>query len=107
MLIPALRELGFEVWAIHPTGEYKETLGEVEINPYQPVLDACYADGPSRKDAVKYVADIAELHLPTQSGEKNPYFTGGSRRAIASGHIEQGHERSGQLHANRRLFADE
>lgn len=83
MLIPALRELGIECWAINPTGAYKDIVGAVELNPYQSLIDAAYADDDAKLDAVKYAHDFANLHLPDRPDEKNPYFSQGSRRAIA------------------------
>jgi len=83
MLIPALQEMGIECWAVNPTGEYVELTGNVELNPYQSLLDAVHAQDDRRLDAVKIAADYANLHLPEKPNEKNPYFTQGSRRAIA------------------------
>ena len=83
MLIPALQELGIECWAINPTGAYADTVGAVELNPYQAMLDAISSEDEIRLDAVKYAHDFAGLHLPERPDEKNPYFTQGSRRAIA------------------------
>lgn len=83
MLIPALQELGIECWAINPTGANVGTVGAVELNPYQALLDAVSADDDTKLDAVKYTHDFANLHLPDRPDEKNPYFAQGSRRAIA------------------------
>jgi len=81
-LAPALRELGFEVWCINPARLYLDQLGDVELNPYQALVDAVYESGDGNRDAVKIAADIAALHLPVIKDDRNPYFTHGSRRAI-------------------------
>lgn len=83
MLIPALRDLGIECWAIDPTGNYADSIGTIELNPYQLLLDAVYADDDSRLDAIKFASDYATLHLPGRPDDKNSYFTRGSQRAIA------------------------
>lgn len=80
MLAPTLRQLGFEVWCINPARQYLDTVGEVELNLYQSVLDDLYGDGERRKDAIKTAADYAAIHYPPASDEKNPYFGHGSRR---------------------------
>lgn len=80
-LAPTLRMLGFEVWVINPAGKFLDTVGNVELNPYQAVIDAVYADGDQRKDAVKYASDYAAIHNPLKGDEKQPYFIQGSRRA--------------------------
>lgn len=82
MLVPALRSQGFEVWCVNPAGAHLDICGNVELNPYQAVLDACYADDDSRQDTIKTAYDLANLHLPDKGDEKNPYFTRGSRRSI-------------------------
>jgi len=82
MLASALRKLGFEVWCINPAKLHLDKLGDVELNPYQALIDAVYDDGTGQRDAVKIAADIAALHLPVIKDERNPYFTHGSRRAI-------------------------
>ena len=64
MLAKSLRKLGFEVWCINPTKQYFDTCGNTEINLYQPVLDAVYAEDEERKDAAQIANDKAELHLP-------------------------------------------
>ena len=82
MLGPQLKELGYEVWFANPTRGFEQLCGDVELNPYQGLLDAVYAEGEPRKDAPKFGGDYAELHYPTTKDEKNPYFSHGSRRAI-------------------------
>jgi len=83
MLIPALRDMGIECWAVNPTGEYIEQTGNVELNPYQSLLDAVHAEDDRRLDAVKIATDYTNLHLPERPDEKNPYFGQGSRRTLA------------------------
>ncbi|BBK29658.1 type IV secretory pathway TraG/TraD family ATPase VirD4 [Stella humosa] len=84
MLAPTLRQLGFEVWCVNPAGRYLDRCGNVELNPYQAVLDALYAEDEARLDAIKRAGDLAELHLPEKGGDdKNLYFRAGSRRCIA------------------------
>lgn len=85
MLAPWLRRLGYEVWVINPARHHLASVGAIEINPYQPLLDAIYGEGEARKDALKLAADYAALHHPMTSAEKNPYFAQGSRRAIITG----------------------
>lgn len=82
MLIPHIRALGIEVWAVNPTGQFIEICGDYPINPYQTVIDALYSDGDIRKSAIKYAVAFAELHYPALKDEKNPYFANGSRRSI-------------------------
>lgn len=84
MLIPTLQDMGIECWAVNPTGDYIELTGNVELNPYQSLLDAVYAKDERRLDAVKITADYANLHLPERPEEKQPFFSQGSRRAIAT-----------------------
>jgi len=83
MLVPALRAQGFEVWCVNPTAQHLDTCGAVELNPYQAVLDACYAEDAHRQDTIKLASDLAALHLPEKGDEKNLYFRNGSRRAIS------------------------
>lgn len=85
MLMPSLRKRGFEVWAVNPTGTHIDVCGDTELNPYQPVIDATYAVGAERKNAVKYVDEFSHLHYPETKEEKNPYFGFGSRRVILVG----------------------
>jgi len=87
MLAPALRKLGYEVWCINPANQFAHITGNVELNPYQALLDAVYGDPEQRRDAVKFASDLAALHYPTTSHEKNPYFSYGSRRAIVFGNL--------------------
>lgn len=82
MLVAALRELGFEVWCINPAKLHLDQLGDVELNPYQALIDAVYDSGGRMRDAVKIAADIAALHLPAIKDDRNPYFSNGSRRVI-------------------------
>lgn len=82
ILAPTLRALGFEVWVINPTKRYLKVIGNDEINLYQGVIDAVYADDDRRKDAVRYASDYAAIHVPAKGDEKNPYFTHGSQRTI-------------------------
>jgi len=82
MLASVLRKLGFEVWCINPAKLFLDKLGDVELNPYQALIDAVYDEGAGKRDAVKIATDIAALHLPVIKDERNPYFTHGSRRAI-------------------------
>jgi type IV secretory pathway TraG/TraD family ATPase VirD4 len=90
MLIPGLRARGFEVWAIHPTAEFSDIVGGDEVNLYEPLLDAVYAeDTARRRDAVKLTADYASLHYPDVPGEKQPYFSFGARRATGTGALIQ------------------
>lgn len=84
MLAPALRKLGFEVWVINPARQHLDSIGDVEINLYQSLLDALYADDDRRRDAVKIAADYAAIHYPATSDEKNPYFGHGSRRKFGA-----------------------
>ena len=83
MLGPQLKARGYEVWFANPTNGYGDRCGDVELNPYQNVLDAAYATDERRQDAPKYAADHAELAYPTTQEEKNPYFSFGSRRCMA------------------------
>ena len=85
MLARVLSEMGFEVWCIDPAGELDESFNRVELNPYQPVLDAAHATDETRQDAAKFANDLANLHLPEERGgdQKNLYFRIGARRAIA------------------------
>ena len=81
MLAEALRALGIEVWCINPSRRYAGLVGDVEVNLYQPMIDALYGEGDERKNATKYAADFAATHVPLGRDEKNPYFIHGSRRA--------------------------
>jgi type IV secretory pathway TraG/TraD family ATPase VirD4 len=81
MLAPQLRALGFEVWCINPTGAHPTRCGNVELHPYQGLLDSVFADDDRRRDAVKIANDYATLHYPKGADTKNPYFEFGSRRA--------------------------
>lgn len=89
MLGRQLKAHGFEVWFANPTNGFAELCGDIELNPYQALVDATYADGERRKDATKIAADYAELHYPTSKEEKNPYFGHGSRRAIVAASLFQ------------------
>lgn len=89
MLGPQLRARGFEVWFANPTNGFAKLCGDVELNPYQSLVDATYADDADRKDAPKFAADYAELHYPTNKEERNPYFGHGSRRALATASLIQ------------------
>jgi type IV secretion system protein VirD4 len=89
MLGPKLREQGFEVWFANPTQGFAELCGDIEINPYQSLLDTVHATDERRLDAPKFAADYAELHYPTDKAERNPYFSHGSRRTILSGSLIQ------------------
>ncbi len=80
---------GYEVWVVNPTRAFAEGCGDVEVNPYQALVDAAYADHDGRKDAPKFAADYAELHYPTAKDEKNPFFTFGSRRTIVAAALYQ------------------
>lgn len=84
MLAPILRELGFEVWCINPGRQYLDKAGEVELNPYQGLVDALYSGDERRKDAFRIAADYGAIHYPLNSDEKNPYFAHGSRRQHAA-----------------------
>jgi len=81
MLSEALRVQGIETWSVNPARQFLATTGNVELNPYQSLIDATYSDTFWR-DAVRIAADYAALHLPINKDEKNPYFAHGSRRAI-------------------------
>lgn len=85
MLIPGLVRLGFEVHAINPARQYIDIVGSAEHHPYELLVDALYAEGDQRKDAVKIAADYANIHYPDSSDAKNPYFVQGSRRAMVIG----------------------
>ena len=89
MLGRQLKADGYEVWFANPTNGFAELCGDFELNPYQALIDATYADGERRKDATKIAADFAELHYPTSKEEKNPYFGHGSRRAIVAASLFQ------------------
>lgn len=82
MLGPALAKMGIEVWSIGPKHRHVDGVQDVEVNLYQPLIDALFGEGDARKDAVKYAADYAVIHYPIDREEKNPYFAQGSRRAI-------------------------
>jgi hypothetical protein len=82
MLAPKLRELGFEVWCANPTKAFMETCGDVELNPYQALIDAAHAQGAERLDAPQTAADYTTLHYPDEHQERNAYFVFGSRRAM-------------------------
>lgn len=84
MLVKALKALKIEVWCINPAKMHVEICGNVEINLYQAVLNACHDTGEFRKDTIKLALDLAELHLPEPSGgeDKNVYFRNGSKRCI-------------------------
>lgn len=83
MLVTALRQIGVEVWCVNPAKAHIPLCGDVELNLYQPVLDAIHADGDFRRDTIKIALDLAELHLPElKGGDKNIYFRNGSRRCI-------------------------
>lgn len=77
-----LREMGFEVWAVNPTGKFAELCGDTPINPYQALIDAVHGQGEQRKNAVKLASDYADLHYPENGKELNPYFRRGSKRII-------------------------
>lgn len=81
MLSEALRAQGIETWSVNPARQFLATTGNVELNPYQSLIDATYSETLWR-DAVKIASDYAALHLPISKDEKNPYFAHGSRRAI-------------------------
>ncbi len=89
MLGPQLRAQGYEVWFANPTHGFAELCGDVELNPYQALLDAVHATDDKRLDAPKFAADYAELHYPTDKGEKNPYFSHGSRRTVLTASLYQ------------------
>ncbi|WP_149535743.1 type IV secretory system conjugative DNA transfer family protein [Siccirubricoccus phaeus] len=80
MLARGLRRAGYEVWVLSPSKHHLDVVGEAVVNPYQAVIDAMYGDDRQRKDAVKLTADLAAIHYPLKSEEKNPYFAHGSRR---------------------------
>ncbi|BBK42785.1 conjugal transfer protein TraG [Allostella vacuolata] len=83
MLAPGLRQQGFEVWCVNPTGRHLDRCGNVELNPLQSVLDAVYAEDETRMDAIKRTADVAALLIPDKrSDSKDVFFNGGSRRCI-------------------------
>ena len=82
MLTKGLQSLGVEVWWSNPTGQYLKFTGDVELNPYQALLDAVYAEDSRRKDAPGIAADYAATHYPAESDTQNPYFNFGSRRVI-------------------------
>ncbi len=84
-----LKAQGYEVWFVNPTKSFAEGCGDVEVNPYQALVDAAYAHHDGRKDAPKFAADYAELHYPTAKEEKNPYFSHGSRRTIVTAALYQ------------------
>lgn len=86
---PQLAAQGYEVWFVNPTRSFANGCGDVEVNPYQALVDAAYADDDRRKDAPKFAADYAELHYPTAKDEKNPYFSHGSRRTIVAAALYQ------------------
>lgn len=85
MLAPTLRALGFEVWCIDPARTLRDEFTRVELNAYQPVLDAVHAADETRQDAVTLANDLANMHLPEEKNgdTKNVYFRNGSRRCIA------------------------
>ncbi len=89
MLAGPLRELGIEVWCVNPTRAYFDICGDVELNPFQAVLDAAYADDDERKDTATCSSDYAELIFPQIPGEKQPYFSNGSRRCLNVGVLSQ------------------
>jgi len=90
MLVGALRRMGIEVWCLNPAKAHVDLCGDTELNLYQPVLDACHAQGAFRLDTIKIALDLAELHLPEPSGgDKNVYFRNGSRRCIGVGILSQ------------------
>ena len=82
MLGPQLRAQGYEVWFANPTHGFEALCGDIELNPYQSLIDSTHAPDGRRHDAPKYAADIAEQHYPTDKSERNPYFSHGSRRTI-------------------------
>ncbi len=82
MLVPALLAMGIDVRCINPTHAYHDICGNVEINLFQMVLDAVYAEDERRSDAATYASNYAELIVPKNPNEKQPYFANGSRRII-------------------------
>ncbi len=82
MLVASLRAFGFEVWCINPTNAFLSICGNVEINLFQMVLDAVYAQDDRRMDAATFASDYAELIVPKNPNDKQPYFNFGSRRAV-------------------------
>lgn len=82
MLAEKLRAYGFEVQCINPTKAYEALCRDVEVNPFQMVLDAVYATGEQRLDAATHASDYAKLILPPNPNEKQPYFSNGSRRTL-------------------------
>lgn len=90
MLVEALRKLGIEVWCVNPAKAHFEVCGDTELNLYQPVLDACHAQGAFRRDTIKIALDLAELHLPEpKDSGKDIYFRNGSRRSLGIGILSQ------------------
>lgn len=87
MLVRALRRLGFEVWCVNPAKRFLDITGNVELHPFQSMVDAMYGDIDQQKDAFKLAADYAALQNPLSKDEKNPYFVYGSRRAHVVGNL--------------------
>ncbi|SMC78022.1 type IV secretory system conjugative DNA transfer family protein [Rhizobium sp. RU36D] len=85
MMVPALRAMGLDVWCINPAKAHLDICGAVELNLYQPVIDACHDKGEFRKDTIKLGLDLADLHLPEpKDGDtKNLFFRNGQRRCIS------------------------
>ncbi len=83
-LIGPLRERGIEVWCVNPTRAHYNLCGDVELNVFQPLVDAVYAEDDKRLDASTICSDLAELCYPQTPNEKQPYFSNGSRRIILS-----------------------
>lgn len=81
MLAGQLRALGFEVWGTDPAAGASDDTN-VELNPYQALIDAVHGEGEERRNAVKIAADYAAIHYPLSGDEKNPYFVHGSQRVI-------------------------
>lgn len=91
MLVGALKKMGIEVWCLNPAKAHLDLCGDTELNLYQPVLDACHAEGAFRTDTIKIALDLAELQLPEPSGDgdKNIFFRNGSRRCICTAILSQ------------------
>lgn len=84
----ALRRLGFDAIAVDPGKVTDDDIPTVEFNMFQAVLDAMFADGEARKDAITAARDFATLLMPQRkSGGKEDYFLAGAMRTIVIGII--------------------
>lgn len=81
MLIPGLRKMGVETWALNPARQFMDVCGNVELGLYQALLDSLYSEKGNPKDAPGIARELSFVHIPEEKGDGNKrYFTGGARR---------------------------